>query len=249
MKQYTSFTNIPNEVLVKIASALLDGQDHVREATETSGRCNLARFSRLDKHIYEIATKILYDTIDVSTLVARPLLETVLQNEKLAALIKHITLTFSYYETECDDGVENKKRPLTTVQKTLFAKVLQYALAELRFDGGDPSCFFEGESPATEAALLLYALPNLVSLQFGKNNTETFNVIYRNGQDISNVIFRRCIGSSIGGIFSKKPKAVPALLSLESLIFTPSIFRNGGEDGGGWNIECVSPAFTLKRIS
>lgn len=87
---YTGFTNLPNEVLEKIALALLDEDNHDTDEEEdnydsdeeeegtTSGRCNLSRFSRLDKHIYEVATEILYKKIDVSTPVARPLLQTVL---------------------------------------------------------------------------------------------------------------------------------------------------------------------------
>lgn len=105
LKQYTCFTELPNEILEKIALTLFKEDsniDQMRAANKrsSSGRYNLARFSSTDKHIHEIATKILYKKINISTPVARKFLETVHINEKLAALVRDISLVFTFYETD-----------------------------------------------------------------------------------------------------------------------------------------------------
>lgn len=242
---YKGFTKLPNEVLEQIALAILDEKldDHAEEGDEDegddkqrhrNGTCHLATFARLDKHIYEVATPLLYNKIDVSTSVARPLLETVLKNKKLAELVREITFTFSGF---LEDGSDYHSETLTTTQMTLFGRALQDALAgTMRYDGRDPTALLDGDSPAAEAGLLLHALPNLVSMHFGDYESETFHSVFRCYRDISSTVFRRCIA----GIFSENPRAVPAaMLSLETFDLSGSL---NGRDGGEtvWDIDWVS---------
>lgn len=280
---YTGFTNLPNEILEKIArelyqydwvddfqfndwESLFKTLNFLREMNATDRKINdpshpsqLAGFARLDKHIYEVTAKILYEKVEVRTLNARPFLQTMLQNKKLASLVKEICFEFKFDHGRCwsdtSEGIpmwdfRYRGTPLTEPQKAIFAKCLKQGLPDFHFDGDDPTAFFKGRSPMAEAGLLLHALPNLICLQFGKDNTTTFDTIFRRyagaanshkEPDMAKTLFRQCTN----GVFSKDKAVMPAaMLSLESVVYTTSGYKSGAA-GSLWDIEAVRCKFSL----